>query len=80
MLAYKDKAIEPMYEDENSLPMAKGQLKGDSQLRLRIIKGMGAFTNSFSPSKGIQKEINKKIKTYYLWLSYYIFQWQIQNF
>lgn len=58
MLAYKDNAIEAMDEDENSLAMAKGQLKGDSQLRLRIIKGIGAFTNSFSLSKGIQKEIN----------------------
>lgn len=42
------------------IAMAKGQLK--RELRLRIIKGIEAFTNYLSLPKGIQKEINLKNK------------------
>lgn len=58
-LSYKDNAAETM--DENSpgvcarliwvIAMMKGQLKGECQLRLRIIKRIEALTNSLSLSK-----------------------------
>lgn len=56
-LAYQDNTMEV---DESIWVRAtvKGQPKGESQLRLRIIKRIEAFTNSLSLSEGIQKQIN----------------------
>lgn len=56
-LAYQDNTME-VDESIWVRAMVKGQPKGESQLRLRIIKRIEAFTNSLSLSEGIQKQIN----------------------
>lgn len=56
-LAYQDNTME-VDESIWVRAMVKGQPKGESHLRLSIIKRIEAFTNSLSLSEGIQKQIN----------------------